>query len=29
MRPRFLYARMAHVGKGAERKESVGEGAYR
>lgn len=24
MRPRFLYARMAHVGKGAEGEESIG-----
>ncbi len=29
MRPRFLYARMAHVGKGAEGEESIGGGAYR
>ena len=29
MRPRFLYVRMAHVGKGAEGEESIGGGAYR
>ena len=29
MRLRFLYARMAHVGKGAEGEESIGGGTYR